>query len=274
MRMERQDMRTKQEYLLSLPFEYIIAFSKETGLIRRHTYYTKKDFVQRLLRSLTTSECKQLYKSYNKGISQREVSTCFLRKYPTGMLVCRAFVRYLRKTTKNVGRLLFEFPIPRTRVDILRLNGFSHAFEVKSQRDRIDRLSYQLPALRKIFEKVALVYPSNLGNKVKDRVGENIGLYLFSNKNGEISIEIERESVETDDYDPVTQLGLLRVEELRTICVNLCGETRILRIKQEMIDFVLRNAERHEINKIFIKTIKDRFITQTRTPYLVHLGVS
>ena len=265
-------MRTKQEYLLSIPFEYLIAFSRKTGLIRRNGYYTKKDFVQHLLRSVKVSECKQLCDFYNAGVSYQKSAEYFLDKYPTGVRVSGAFVDYLKKTTTNLGILLFEFPIPKTRVDILRLNNFSHAYEVKSQRDRIDRLCFQLPALRKIFERVYLIYPFNLKDKIKRVTNRTIGLYGFKAKNSETTFEIEREAEKLDEFESDAQLGLLRMDELKAICLDLFGEKPLHKTKREMINIIVRHVKRYEINSLFKKSIQTRAIIQTRTSMLVKMN--
>lgn len=262
-------MLTKQEYLLLLPFEYVLGFSRTTGLIRQNSCYTKKDFVQRLLRSLKASECRQLHDFYSNGFSYRKAAMCYLRKYPSGNHVSKAFVEYLRETTNDLGRLFFEFPIPQTRVDILRLDSTSHAYEVKSQRDKTKRLHFQLPALRRIFEKVSLVYASNLASKVRKVVDMSVGLYSFSVEDGEIVIEIRRPPVETDAFEPVAQLELLRTDEVRAIYIELFGVEPLRKTKAVMINVIATDIGRYEINKFFVKTIGSRNVVQTRTSMLM-----
>lgn len=267
-------MHTKQEYLLQIPFEYIIAFSRETRLIRRNGYYTKKDFVQHLLRSLKACECKQLHDFYNNGVSYRDAAKCFLAKYPTGEFVSKTFVDYLIKTTENLGILLFEFPIPKTRVDILRLDNFSYAYEVKSQRDRIDRLRYQLPALGRIFERVCLIFASGLKDKITKMANKTVGLYAFTAKKGRITFEIEREPIEIDEFKPCAQLGLLRMDELRAIYFSLYKEKPIHKARGELVNIIAKNAGRYEINRLFKKSIQRRTRNQTRTYMLMNMDAS
>lgn len=267
-------MRTKQEYLLPIPFEYILAFSRETRLIRRNGYYTKKDFVQHLLRSLKLSECKQLYDFFNNGVPHRDAARYFLEEYPTGELVSKAFVDYLVKTTKNLGILLFEFPIPKTRVDILRLNNFSYAYEVKSQRDRIDRLRYQLPALSRIFERVCLIFASSLEDKIARMPTKTVGLYVFTAKKGQITFEIEREPLEIDEFEPDAQLELLRVDELKSLYSTLYEEEPVRKARRELTDLIIRNVDRYEINLLFKRTIQSRNRNQTRTCMLLNKNAS
>jgi len=263
-------MLTKQEYLLSIPFEYIIAFSRGTRLIRRNGYYTKKDFVQHLLRNLRVSECKKLYEFYGNGVSCRDAVKYFLEKYPTGELVSKAFVNHLIKTTKDLGMLMYEFPIQKTRVDILRISNFSYAYEVKSQRDRVDRLHYQLPMLGRIFESVYLVFSFSVKDKIKKMVDKKVGLYTYTTKEDQIVFTIEREPVEIDEYEPHAQLELFGMDELRSIYFDLYKEKPKNKVKRELINLFLKNIDRHEINLLFKKTIQKRDRNQTRSYMLMN----
>jgi len=262
-------MRTKQECLLAIPFEYIIAFSKETRLLRSNGYCTKKDFVQHLLRSLNIHECERLYQFYAEGRPYREASKYFLAKRPTGYIVSGAFVNYLDKTTHDLGKLFFEFPIANTRVDILRLNGSSYAYEVKSQRDRLDRLRFQLPAARKLFEYVSVIFPLSLKNKVMEIVDGNVGLYSFDIRDEQPIFEVEKEQTKNDEIYPEAQLDLLRLDELQTMCSNFCEKKPTRLEKNEMIRVILNNMNWSEANDAFKKVIQKRVCVPSRSSLLI-----
>jgi hypothetical protein len=251
-------MWTKQEYLLSLPFEYILGFSKETGLVRDNKCFTKKDFVQRLLRSLEESECKRLYEAFKNGESCRNIVNWFLGEFPTGEIVSKNFVEYLNKTGNQIGTLYFEFPIVKTRVDILRLTDRFHAYEVKSQRDRLDRLHYQVPALMNFFEYVSLIIPRESMRKIADVVQEGVGIITFDSKQDEILFEIERQPRINDAFNPLAQLRLLQMEELKDICTEISGLRPKQQTRREITEVILKHLQRHQINEIFKLKIRGR----------------
>lgn len=261
-------MRTKQEYLLSLPFEYILGFSRETGLIRRKGYFTKKDFVYRLLRNLQTSECSQLYEFYKAGDSYKKSVDWFLCNYPTSGMIEKSFVNYLTSKNKNLGTFFFEFPILKTRVDILRLEEKFHAYEVKSQRDKIDRIHYQLPALKEYFEYTNLIIPSKLEQRLKEIVGREVGIIIFTLNHDEITFEIDREPEIIDDFNEYAQLELLRMCELRDICNQIGGVTSKEKPRGESIKTIIENFSRYEINEFFKSKIRNREKTLTRMSLL------
>lgn len=261
-------MRTKQEYLLSIPFEYIIGFSKETRLIRCNRYFTKKDFVHRLLKNLNTSECKQLYGFYRNGYSYKRAVEWFLGNYPTGAIVSRNFVDYLNSKKENIGTLCFEFSILKTRVDILRLENRFHAYEVKSQRDRIDRLHYQLPALKEFFEYVSLIVPYDSKRRVIEMVGREVGIFTFTFHRNQMIFEIQREPEMNDGFNEYSQLKLLRICELRDICIKTCRTEPKQKTRKEMIKIIVGNFEHDQINEIFKSKIRNREKTQTRMSIL------
>jgi hypothetical protein len=160
-------MQTKQECLLELPFEFIIAFAKETQMLRSNGYFTKKDYVHHLLKKLNVEDCFALNELYKKGFNCGDAAKYFNKKRPTGYLISGGFVNYLNNQGK-IGTILYEFPITSTRVDILRLDGTSYAYEIKSQRDKLDRLNVQLPALGRVFDKVFVVFPFDLKEELDE----------------------------------------------------------------------------------------------------------
>ncbi len=261
-------MQTKQEYLLGIPFEYILGFSRETGLIRRKEYFTKKDFVHRLLRTLNLSECKNLNNYYQKGISYKTAVEEFLGSYPTAELISKRFVEYLTININNLGTLCFEFPITKTRVDILRLENETYAYEVKSQRDRIDRLDYQLPALQKVFEYTLIIIPSELKSRIERIIHNDVGIITYLSEYGQITFEIDREPEIANDLNEYRQLNLLRLDELMAIYMRTFRKIPNEKRREKLVAEIILNLDCSQINEVFKLTLRNRSKSQTRTPYL------
>ncbi len=259
-------MLTKQEYLLSVPFEYILGFSLETGLIRDGSCFTKKDFVQRLMLNLKISECKQVFEDFKNGHSYKRSVEWFLAKLPTGEMVSKNFVETHFRGAANAGPFCFEFPILETRVDILRLSGSFHAYEVKSQRDKLDRLNYQVPALKRFFEYVSLVVSYDLAQKVVEKVDCDIGIITFRSIDNDLIFETYREGCLLDSYDPTCQLNLLQITELRSLYEKIFDSAPSKRKnRKELSAEIICHSERSEINEIFKSKIRNREKIQKRT---------
>lgn len=265
-----REMRTKQEYLLSIPFEYIIGFSRETGLIRRNGYFTKKDFVHHLLRTLKLSECKQLFGYHQNGLPYKKAVEQFLNRYPTSELISKSFVDYLDSTIENLGTLYFEFPILKTRVDILRLYDHSYAYEVKSQRDRIDRLHYQLPALKKVFEYTYLIIPSESKHRIIKIIDKDVGIITFASERSQMIFEVDREPEMVNALDKYAQLDLLRMDELMDLYNNTYG-TKPKKSKKEIIEVLIENFECYQMNEVFKSTIRNRKKVRTRSSVSINI---
>ncbi|MDH7804603.1 sce7726 family protein [Rhizobium sp. AN70] len=51
----------------------------------------------------------------------------------------------------------FKMPRPSARIDVALVNGEMAGFEIKSDRDTLNRLTVQIPAFSKFFDRVSLV---------------------------------------------------------------------------------------------------------------------
>ena len=75
------------------------------------------------------------------------------------------------------------------RADVLLINEYTHAFEIKSDVDSISRLSEQMEDYRRTFDYLTIVTTATHQKKVKKMLGQNDGLMLISD--GKISISKE-----------------------------------------------------------------------------------
>lgn len=257
-RLDVKKMQTKQECLMGIPFEYILGFSKETGLIRRKECFTKKDFVHRLLRTMSLSDCYNLNAYYKNGISYEKAVDDYLGRYPTAGLISKHFVEHLRVTNADIGTICFEFPVIKTRVDILRLEQSTFAYEVKSQRDKLDRLTYQLPALQEIFDYTLLIIPFELENKIEHMVHDNVGIITYRSENGRIIFDKYREAEIANYGDKRRQLDILRLDELIPIYRETCGRTPSDRTRKNLIDQLCSKLDSSQINDLFKSTLRKR----------------
>ena len=116
--------------------------------------------------------------------------------------------------------MLSEFRVGDRKADVVILNGSSAAYEIKSERDRLDRLQDQITAYMEVFSVVNVVAGENHLSAVKDAVPEDAGILLLNNR---FQISTIREAV--DDRRRVLPFVIfesLRLHEAREI-LEFCG---------------------------------------------------
>ena len=250
-------MITKQEYLLSIPFDYIIGFSKETKLIRDNGCFTKKDFIHRLMSNLEIAQCKQLYEEYNNGFGYKYSVKRFLTEFPTGQIIGQSFVA--EQISCKPNSFFLEFPISKTRVDILQLSNNFHAYEIKSQRDNFNRLHYQVPALRAYFENVSLIVPMDSWGQIAQKIDEKVGIITFSSECGSFSFEVVRPASQIEEYESMAQLDILQISELRGILSNKVEPVFDKKVNRKyIIQQIVNTFTRTEINELFKLALQNR----------------
>jgi hypothetical protein len=79
--------------------------------------------------------------------------------------------------------MLTEFRAGDCKADTVLLNGTSTVYEIKSAYDSIERLSRQIAAYRKVFDKINVITSDSQTEKVAGTVGDDIGLLVLTDRN-------------------------------------------------------------------------------------------
>ena len=82
-----------------------------------------------------------------------------------------------------------EFGCKTARADVAVINGFLHAYEIKSDCDSLDRLPSQIEAYQGVFEYVTLVCGRRLLERARTVIPEWWGLQRAEFKKGAVSIQ-------------------------------------------------------------------------------------
>lgn len=125
----------------------------------------------------------------------------------------------LGRHSLNSASMLTEFRAGKCKVDLVILNGTGTAYEIKSDRDSLTRLSNQLLNYRKVFSKVYVIAGKSHVQEILDSTSQSVGVLRLSRWN---RINTVREAVE--DYDALcsdTIFDSLQVEEARQLLRNL-----------------------------------------------------
>jgi hypothetical protein len=90
-----------------------------------------------------------------------------------------------------------------SRIDIAVINGKLHGFEIKSERDTLERLPSQMKVYNRVFDTITIVAAENHIKKIIKNVPEYWGIYCVAKDRGKLALEIERTgdiNHETDSF--------------------------------------------------------------------------
>ena len=87
----------------------------------------------------------------------------------------------------NTASMLTEFRVGSSKADVVILNGTASAYEIKSERDTLDRLQRQIEAYRRVFARVNVITSLNHLDEVQELIEADIGI-LILNKNYALSV--------------------------------------------------------------------------------------
>jgi hypothetical protein len=118
-------------------------------------------------------------------------------------------------------RLFSEFRVGPCWVDLLMVNGTTTAYEIKSARDRLDRLPAQLEAYRRVFDKTVVVCNPERVREVEQIAPTDVGIVMLTRN---LQLRCVRESASRRAcVEPPALFGLLREAEASRILDRLCG---------------------------------------------------
>ena len=137
--------------------------------------------------------------------------------------------------------MLSEFRVGHCKADIVILNGTSTVYEIKSERDRLDRLAGQLDAYLQVFARVNVVAGANHVAQVLKSVPEQVGVLMLSDR---LSISTVRAA--TEDIGRIVPAAVFDSLQLHETAKVL----QRLGVRPPMVP----NTELHQ-------ALRDRFVT-------------
>jgi hypothetical protein len=121
--------------------------------------------------------------------------------------------------------IIDELPIcwGDARIDIAVVNCSFRGYEIKSDRDTLERLPRQIELYNKIFDEITLVCSQRLISKAKDKVPSWWGIqipFVDSNATQGVRFEVEREAKQNNHVDPRSLIELTWKEEAISILAD------------------------------------------------------
>ncbi len=118
----------------------------------------------------------------------------------------------------------------KRRVDVAVIDREIHGFEIKSAKDRLDRLKGQLQVYTKSLHKLTLVVATKHLKRVLEIVPAWCGVIeVLVNPEGRVHLQEVREAERNPSVDPFIVAHLLWRDEVQDILSKNCAQPAILR---------------------------------------------
>lgn len=127
----------------------------------------------------------------------------------------------LDRHTPDISTLITEFRADDCKADVVILNGTSSVYEIKTELDSFGRLSRQLKAYRKVFDRIYVVTHESQIVKAERATDEQIGLIYLTEDNTFTTV---REALSNrNNIDPQAVFSCLRQNEYRELILQQYG---------------------------------------------------
>lgn len=145
------------------------------------------------------------------------------------------------------------------RIDVAVINGKLHGYEIKSQRDNLDRLPRQIEIYSKVFDKITLVVDQSHIDAATSMVPSWWGIKRVFNGPRSVQIQNERPALDNPTQDPYAICQLLWKEEATAI-LDRYGLLRGIKGKPRSVlwSVMVENVPLSTINAEVRATLKAR----------------
>ncbi|WP_316190375.1 sce7726 family protein [Bradyrhizobium sp. SZCCHNS2096] len=121
----------------------------------------------------------------------------------------------LGKHSLNTASMLTEFRAGTCKADLVILNGTASVYEIKSERDSLDRLENQIESYRKVFATINVIAGESHVAKIQQLVPKEVGIMSLSRR---YQISTIRDATELPGYtNPISVFESLRSAEARAV---------------------------------------------------------
>lgn len=163
----------------------------------------------------------------------------------------------------------FRMPRPSARIDLAVVNGELAGFEIKSDADKLTRLSLQVPAFSRFFDRVSIVTTFKHLDEARRRVPAWWGLIIYRHDG---TFNIARKGRRNAHIDVRSLLFALSAAEIAALA-SLSGMPIKNQKKDEMVDAVATGINHSAICRHARDIIRLRTHSQSHSsPAIVSLA--
>lgn len=194
----------------------------------------------------------------NNNFNTRVLFNYLINKYYHNEITIKSnFINNKLLKSKN-HITIFELNSGKSRLDLCKVNGTSIAFEIKTDLDSLYRLDKQLCDYMSLFEKVYVICSEKRCNSIEKIIPYECGIYSYKvTKNGKYIFKEYKKAQKSKIINEKQQLELLTKKELESI-VNM----EDLQTRDELVNYILKNKTRNQINLIFKNCLKAKYKNQ------------
>lgn len=178
------------------------------------------------------------------------------------------------KHTLNTAVMLTEFRVENCKADVALINGTSTVYEIKSERDKLDRLDAQISAYRKFFAVVNVVVGEKHLCAMERILPDDVGVLLLSERYS-ISTIKEAKCV-PQRVSPKTIFESVRTVEAKKI-LESCGvqvpEVPNTRLRQTMSE-KFEKLEPEQVHRAMLVTLKSNRSHKSLADFITALPLS
>jgi hypothetical protein len=237
-------IRSVTERIPNLPERQLVAIGRffSSAVMRELGRLGRSPLFTRLLREsclddLLTSD-QPVSRIFDRGLEILSATGC-RPEYVYKNAITRRIL--LGRHSLRSAVMLTEFRVGKCKADVAILNGTSTVYEIKSERDRLDRLAEQLAAYLQVFAQVNVIAGKNHVSQILKNVPEQVGVLVLSGRSSVSTIRAATEDV--GRIVPATVFDSLQLHE----------STKIL--KRLGIHFpIVPNTQQHRV-------VRERFVT-------------
>ncbi|MBY5645852.1 sce7726 family protein [Rhizobium ruizarguesonis] len=149
----------------------------------------------------------------------------------------------------------FKMPRPSARIDVALVNGEMSGFEIKSDRDTLNRLAVQIPAFSRLFDRMSLVTTRKHLAEARTKIPSWWGIVVFRDDG---SFEISRMSKRNRKIDVAALLFALTKRELALVARAAGVAMPSAAKKDSMVDLLAAPNRRADVYNLAREVIKSR----------------
>lgn len=248
-----------------------------------------KQFLKKVNENLTEEEiskiCRQLNKTYYAYMLESQVWDLLYSAFPVSfkpyldslrdenlghdiinelimnLYPCERLVKYylIKESVRRSKEVtIFEMKVGNSRLDIGRINGSSHVYEIKTELDSLNKLEKQLNDYSKVFEYINIVvHPKHL-KKSRELISEYCGIKTYDINNKHCKFTTIIEAKKNPLISASMQMQTLTSKDLEYI-INRFIKQPVPTRRKDRESLILSRFQNDEINCLFKEAIKYRY---------------
>lgn len=198
---------------------------------------------------------EKLHEARDKQVGHNVVNEILMNYYPCERQIKYYLTKRFLRNSKEVT--LFEMRIEKSRLDFGRINGSSHAYEIKTELDTLNKLEKQINDYSKVFEFInVVVHPKHL-KKVKEIIPEYCGIEIY-NIEPQFEFHTEREAEKNPLINSRAQIDALTTKDLDFV-IHKTNSIMSLNKRKDKEEYIYSNFSCEDINSYFKEAIKQRY---------------